>query len=540
VRDIVLFGIGSALAVEYEETCKRLPAFVIAAVKNRDGASFAGARTPTLERDGVPDAVRAVPCLCPIFKPANRRTACGEAVADGFRFAPALIDPTAVVASTCAFGDGTYVNAGCTIGAHTTLAEQVVVNRSVSIGHHVAIAEFCSLGPGVVLCGYVTLGPDVMIGAGAIVLPSVRIGAGAVIGAGAIVTRDVAAGTRVFGDPAMPQRTRVPATPAPPEAVEDGAPLVSVAIKSYNHAPYVAQAIRSVLDQTLQDFEIVVTDDGSSDGTADIVESFRDPRIRLERFATNRGISAAMNATVARARGEFVAILNSDDVAMPDRLERQVAYLRSHPGIAAVFDVPRRIGDDGEPAEGRAGGFEPPFEAEPTRAQWLRRLFFHGNSLCAPTATIRRSVYRDLGPDDPRLALLMDLDRWIRLLERHEIHVMTDGLTAFRIRDDGGNASAGSPQNALRDAIESLQVFRRYATFPPSFLAEIFAPEIAAHDIDLSRPTGVWLGEITLLGTAGWQPLFALDLLYASAVEPRDLARLRELSGRVDPFRLNP
>src|ERR1043166_3249216 len=127
-------------------------------------------------------------------------------------------------------------------------------------------------------------------------------------------------------------------------------PRLSVVIKSYNHAPFVAQTIQSVLDQSFQDFEIVVTDDASTDGTADVIRTFADPRISLEVLPHNRGISAAMNETLARARGELIAILNSDDYALPGRLERQVAYLDMHPEIGAVFALARPVDDSGEPA----------------------------------------------------------------------------------------------------------------------------------------------------------------------------------------------
>jgi glycosyltransferase involved in cell wall biosynthesis len=124
---------------------------------------------------------------------------------------------------------------------------------------------------------------------------------------------------------------------------------VSVLIKSYNHAQFVAQTIQSVLDQSFQDFEIVVTDDGSTDGTPDVIRSFADPRISLDVLPSNRGISAAMNATLARARGELVAILNSDDYALPDRLEWQVAFFDAHPDMGAVFTMPKVVDESGAP-----------------------------------------------------------------------------------------------------------------------------------------------------------------------------------------------
>jgi hypothetical protein len=96
-------------------------------------------------------------------------------------------------------------------------------------------------------------------------------------------------------------------------------PRVSVVIKCYNHERYVRHCIQSVLNQSFQDFEIIVTDDASTDDTAPILRSFTDRRISLVELPSNRGISGAMNATISRARGEYVAILNSDDWAFRDR-----------------------------------------------------------------------------------------------------------------------------------------------------------------------------------------------------------------------------
>ena len=314
-------------------------------------------------------------------------------------------------------------------------------------------------------------------------------------------------------------------------------PTVSVAIKSYNHADYVHESIASVLAQSFQDFEIVVTDDGSTDGTPDVIAQFADPRISLERFERNRGISEAMNATTARARGEFVAILNSDDFALPGRLETQVAFLRAHPEIAAVFGRARCVGEDGEPIDGLdlfavpfAGGSAP-------RHAWLRYFFFHGNCLCAPTAMMRRSAL-EAGRYDPRLTNLQDLDRWVQLLEHHEIHVLPDELTAFRVRDGNRNMSAARRDSTLRSVFEFFEILKRYRRFEPAFLREIFAADIARHAIDTSGPTGVWLAEIALTVQGATHPLFALDTLFEAAATEADFDRLRELSGSIDAFRV--
>ncbi len=202
---IVLFGAGSSLVAEYEETCRRLEATIVAVVRNRPGISWASADIAVVEHDALSTAILSVPCVCPFFTPANRRIAAAEASAAGFTFAAALIDPTAIVASSSSFDAGGFVNAGCIVGAATRAGEHVVLNRGASIGHHVAIGDFASIGPGATVCGHVTIESDALVGAGAVVLPKVRIGAAAVVAAGAVVVDDVAPGTRVFGAAAKPR-----------------------------------------------------------------------------------------------------------------------------------------------------------------------------------------------------------------------------------------------------------------------------------------------------------------------------------------------
>ena len=200
-RKVVLFGIGSPLVVEYEETCNRLGYTVAAAVRNRPGpVFFRDERVITEARELAP--VSAWSCFCPLFTPRNRFVATAEAVDLGWTFTGALVDPTAIVASSAIIGNGVFVNAGCVLGAELTLHEHVVVNRSASLGHHVEIGAFASVGPGVVVGGLVTIGSGAMLGAGAVILPQVNVGAHAVVGAGSVVVRDVPAHGKVLGNPA--------------------------------------------------------------------------------------------------------------------------------------------------------------------------------------------------------------------------------------------------------------------------------------------------------------------------------------------------
>lgn len=112
--------------------------------------------------------------------------------------------------------------------------------------------------------------------------------------------------------------------------------LVSVIIPAYNAGPYLRAAVGGILSQSHRDLELIVVDDGSTDGSVDAIAGVSDPRLRLIRQA-NAGKSAAMNRGLEAARGAFYAVQDSDDVSMPTRIERQMRHLREHPDLAGVF-----------------------------------------------------------------------------------------------------------------------------------------------------------------------------------------------------------
>lgn len=316
-------------------------------------------------------------------------------------------------------------------------------------------------------------------------------------------------------------------------------PKVSVLIKTYNHRAYIAQCIRSLLDQSFQDFEIVVTDDGSSDGTADVVRQFTDPRIRLQVSSTNEGISNAMNRTIARAQGELVAILNSDDFALPQRLALQVSFFEQHPGVAALFTKPLLVGENGERlAEGWPEPGDQLNDLEPDTL--LRYFFFHGNFLCAPTAMIRRSVYARIGEYDPRLTNLQDLDMWIRMtLAGLRFHVLDQALTAYRKRDNSGNMSAQRRDSILRAEFEYSRILARYRSLPLDSVKRIFADDIARLDGTGDASANDLLALLALTRNGPAHRLFGLETLYETAQTIADERRLRYLMGQIDVFGLD-
>jgi len=158
-------------------------------------------------------------------------------------------------------------------------------------------------------------------------------------------------------------------------------PEVSVLMPVHNAARFLKPAIESILSQSFKDFELNIVDDGSTDDSADIIAAYaeKDPRIRVLRLDVNRGIVQALNAGLALCRGEFVARMDADDVALPDRLADQVKKMTENPAIAAL------------------GGAVTYIDADGKELGLIRRCNVHasplaGSPLLHPTVILRRSL----------------------------------------------------------------------------------------------------------------------------------------------------
>jgi len=226
---------------------------------------------------------------------------------------------------------------------------------------------------------------------------------------------------------------------------------VTVVMATYNHAPYVEEAIRSVLAQQGVRFEFLIADDGSKDDTPAVVRAVSDPRIRFEAHAVNRGACITGNELIRQARGRYVALINSDDRWVGEnKLLEQVTLLDANPNIGASFGRARYMDQQGKPIAKSSLPFGTVFdEHNRSRGQWLRRFFDFGNCLLHPSLLIRKRCYDEFGLYDNRLRQLPDFDMWIRLVKRYDIHVSESDYVEFRILP-GENASAQSAQNTIR------------------------------------------------------------------------------------------
>ncbi|MBE6460609.1 MAG: glycosyltransferase family 2 protein [Alphaproteobacteria bacterium] len=201
-------------------------------------------------------------------------------------------------------------------------------------------------------------------------------------------------------------------------------PKVSVLMTAYNSERYIAEAIESILNQTFSDFEFLIINDGSTDKTADIIAQYAktDKRIRFIDNKKNQGLIAVLNQGLDLARGEYIARMDSDDIAMPERLEKQVAYLDENPHVGAVGGWHEKFGEN----------INPSVRQYPERAKILDMLIV-GTPLSHPTTTIRTSVLRDnkiyYNPDFPHAE---DYEIWSQIIKVAPIHNVPEKLLRYR------------------------------------------------------------------------------------------------------------
>jgi glycosyltransferase involved in cell wall biosynthesis len=262
-------------------------------------------------------------------------------------------------------------------------------------------------------------------------------------------------------------------------------PRVGVVLPSYNHAPFVAAAVESVLNQTITDIELIVVDDGSTDGTPDIVANIQDPRLRLIRLGQNR-LRHPRNLALGLTRAPNIAFQNSDDLWLPEKLETQLALLEERGDVVACFTDVEIIGhDDSVLSASWANGL---FSTENrTHLRWMRHFFDVGNCLCLTSGMVRRSAMEMAGVFRGQYIQLSDLDLWTRLAALGQFHIVDKRLTRFRVvTGSKGHENLSGPQIASqnRSVIEHADLLHNFLA-PPilDMLPDIF-PDVVGSAAD--------------------------------------------------------
>lgn len=219
---------------------------------------------------------------------------------------------------------------------------------------------------------------------------------------------------------------------------------VTVFVPVFNAEKFLAETIESVLNQTFTDFELLAVDDGSTDRSIEILESFGDRRIRISRNDRNRGRSYTRNQGIELARCEYLSVLDSDDLCEPDRLERQVEFLDAHPDIVAVGSSATYIDESGNVAY---------ICKVPTSSEEIHQRIFQSNCFVHSSVTFRRQVLINIGGYNPELQQAEDYELFLRLSAHHRLANIEEPLIRYRVHPDQVSQRELSSQRVLADRV---------------------------------------------------------------------------------------
>lgn len=247
------------------------------------------------------------------------------------------------------------------------------------------------------------------------------------------------------------------------------APRVSVIIPTYNRAQLINRAIQSVLDQTYQDFELVVVDDCSTDNTEDIVNSIADERVRYIRHETNKGASAARNTGIKASRGELIGFLDSDDEWLPEKLRLQVEVIdSSSSSVGLVYGGYEVIDDETKRTIQRV---------YPEKRGYIFEDVLKMNGPTKPlTPLVRRECFDKVGLFDEEMRFGEDWEMWVRIAEHYEFDFVNGVVGRYH----------KSTHQITRDRSSALEGLLK---FQAKYQCQLSGnPEIFAHQLK-------WLGQ---------------------------------------------
>jgi glycosyltransferase involved in cell wall biosynthesis len=217
-------------------------------------------------------------------------------------------------------------------------------------------------------------------------------------------------------------------------------PTVSVIIPTYNCEAYIRETIDSILDQTFQEFELIVVDDGSTDGTQGIVESYG-AQVRLVR-QSNAGVCVARNRGIREARGKYICLMDHDDFWFPDKLATQARLLEGSPETGVVFSEFTLWHPDPSGHFPAPLSFAPPPDSEqidPEYSGWIYHQFLLDCWMLTSTAMFRADVFKKCGTFDESLPYSEDWELWLRISREYPFLKLSRSTTLYRQHPNQGN-----------------------------------------------------------------------------------------------------
>ena len=205
---------------------------------------------------------------------------------------------------------------------------------------------------------------------------------------------------------------------------------ITVCVPTYNRAPLLRKCLASLLNQSARDYEVIVADNCSTDGTPEIVRSFTDPRLRYHRHESNIGPFGNMNWLIEEARGEYVCIAHDDDVYGPEFLQRESELLDRYPNVGMVHSAVHEV--DIEGTRRQVVRAYPTTRVLPGKDEFVR--YLQGHNVCCSSVMARRALFRE-NPFDPRF-LSADFLMWMKFALLADVGYVAEPLLDMRVHGD--------------------------------------------------------------------------------------------------------
>ena len=289
-------------------------------------------------------------------------------------------------------------------------------------------------------------------------------------------------------------------------------PLISICVPCYNHEKFIPYFMETLLRQHFQNWELIITDDCSTDRSWDLLQSYakKDGRIRLYQNDKNRHLCQTINNSFHQAKGKYILIMYTDDAFMDGQLENNFNYLECHKNISVLYNDMIAIGEENEILNET---WKLPEDF--SKYSLLHTLFLFGNCMFIPGLFFRKSCLDEIGPHNPFLCLTQDYEFHIRLMLKYDIAKSDTPQVYYRRRSDEQNLSANTLANTHFICNEMGVMLRRCVELIPDLqtLHKIF-PELPAKDLIHEKDKIFYAAKIMITSLNPAVRNVGLNLLY--------------------------
>ena len=304
-------------------------------------------------------------------------------------------------------------------------------------------------------------------------------------------------------------------------------PKISILTPSFNHEKFVGLFIESVLKQTLEDFELIIVDDCSSDNNVNEILKFKDPRIKLIQHPYNQGINAGLNTAFENASGEYLVFCASDDMLTPNALEVIYKAFSENSSVKAVYPSLAKVDKDG-----KRYGKNSIKKNIRIREEYLYHFFMCGTCLTSPGMAMKTTDFKEiLYPLDNAMCNQQDTQMHIKILLNGEIKILDDILVMYRFDPRTNNVSAGTDVAIKRGKMEIERLMDTFLAMKDiDLLQKIFAKEIAKLGISPQEDMiEYFLGRMALLSPIETRQMWGYHKVMESYSTKESAKRLKDI-----------